>query len=482
MKILLVQDEGVNTDLSKCANILNGISNTVNFEHLKGIVSINPSSSNVEFIKEVNLLSEELSEIKRDYVIHITFRKYPDNFFYHAIHNTMILSFFGWKNYTNLPLENGLFYFISHALALRIDRNSNTRHLETTGCVYDFLSNKTAVDVGMKMGYICEGCLPRIKEKTKKTGSFANILIDLMEILTVLSNASRLGKSVIKPYQTREITRLNWSTFEDEVSGLYRQIGVKVKQNVNLAGFQIDLLVEEETQSKQKILSAIEIKFYDKKLGNRIVNDFARIVQTLKDSRMVDKGIIVSYSGFSQDAFLVSEKTGIELLHYNDLKQMAEKTEKLLIKETEKTPEEILEKKLLEVAKRKERSPKIFVLMPFSHNLNDLYYLGILETARKLNCHCERVDKIEFTGSIMEKINESIINARVIIAEVTSQNLNVYYEVGYAHALNKSTILITKDVSTAPFDLSGYNHIVYEDIRDLKTKLGNRLKAILVDG
>ena len=82
----------------------------------------------------------------------------------------------------------------------------------------------------------------------------------------------------------------------------------------------------------------------------------------------------------------------------------------------------------------------------------------------------------------MEKIYESIINARVIVAEVTAQNLNVYYEVGYAHALNKPTILITKRIDTAPFDLKGYNHIVYKDIRDLRSKLENRLKAILVDG
>jgi len=481
MKILLVQDKGVNIDLNKSANILNRISKTVNFECLERIVNISPSSSNIDFIKDVNLLQEELSDIKRDYVIYVTLRKYPDNFFYHAIHNTMILSFFGWKHYTNLSLENGLFYFISHSLALRIDWNSNFRHKETTGCVYDFLLNKTAVDTGMKMGYICERCLARIKKKTTKKTSLANILIDLMEILTILSNASRLGKSVITLYQKEEITSLNWSTFEDEVSQLYRQVGAKVKQNVNLAGFQIDILVEEETQSKQKILSAIECKFYDKKVGNKIVNDFARIIHTLKDSRIVDKGIIVSYSGFSQDAFLVAEKTGIELLHYRDL-QIAGKKGKTIIKETVKTTEEILEKKVIDVEKRKERSPKIFVLMPFSHDLDDLYHLGILDTARKLNCSCERVDEVEFTGSIMEKIYESIINARVIVAEVTAQNLNVYYEVGYAHALNKPTILITKRIDTAPFDLKGYNHIVYKDIRDLRSKLENRLKAILVDG
>ena len=127
----------------------------------------------------------------------------------------------------------------------------------------------------------------------------------------------------------------------------------------------------------------------------------------------------------------------------------------------------------------KEKSPHIFVLMPFSPDLDDVYHLGIHEIAKTLNHSCERVDEIEFVGSVLAKVYNSITNSKIIICEVTSPNPNVYYELGYAHALNKPVILITKDISLTPFDLKGYNHIVYKNIVDLREKIKKRLVVLL---
>ncbi len=269
---------------------------------------------------------------------------------------------------------------------------------------------------------------------------------------------------------------LDWSTFEDEVAQIYRELGAKVKQNVKLAGFQIDLYLEEETPSKQKVRTAVECKFYRRqKVGNKIVNDFYRVIKTLKEKGLVDKGIIVSYSGFSQDAYLVSKETGIELLCFNDLKQLTKKIPK---KHTEKV--ETLIKQRAELSeKKKEKSPDIFVIMPFSPELDDVYHLGIREVAESLKCSCKRVDEMEFTGDILDEIYNSIVNSKIIIAEVSSPNPNVYYELGYAHALRKPVILITKDISASPFDLRMYNHIIYENIVDLRKKLKRRLEVLL---
>ena len=122
-----------------------------------------------------------------------------------------------------------------------------------------------------------------------------------------------------------ESMRLSWARFEDEVSQLYRDLGADVKQNVNLAGFQIDVYVEEETPSKQKIRSAIECKFYKDKIGNRIVNDFVREIETLKQRKLVDKGVIVSYAGFSAQAHEVAKNTGVELRHIKDIKTITKR-------------------------------------------------------------------------------------------------------------------------------------------------------------
>lgn len=475
MRILLVLDEGLNIDLERSINILNTVCNTVSFDSCKDVVNTGSRSSYVDLEKEIDVLNRRLIDSKRDYTIYVTLRRFEDNWFFHSTRNTMILSFFGWEHYTNLPLENGLFYFITDALALRIVRGF--RHEKTTGCIYDFLWDKTGVDIGMKMAYICDKCLRRVENRARSTPVFSNILFDLMKILDILSSASKWGKSVLDIHPEEKRIGLDWLTFEDQVAQLYRELGGNVKQNVNLSGFQIDVYVEEETPSKQKIRLAVECKFYGRKIGNRIVNDFARIVKTLEESKIIDKGVIVSHSGFSNDAFSVSKTTGIELLRFEDLKQRA--GIRVPGVKYPRTTEMIVKEKEQQIAEKKERSPSVFVIMPFSKDLDDVYYFGILETARALNCTCERADQIEYVGIVLEKIYDMISNSRIIIAEVSSQNPNVYYEVGYAHALNKPVIFITKDMSTAPFDLRGFNHVIYNNIRELRPKLKRRLEAIL---
>jgi len=473
----LARGEDIEIDLKRSADILNKLCNTIDFECHEKPISLAPADSHIDFEDEIESLSKRLSETEKDYVMYVTCRKYPDNYFYHASNNAMILSFSGWKYYTNLSLENGLFYFIAHALALRIDRPIS-RH-EETGCVFDFLENKTDVDIGMKMGYICDDCLKRIKEKVTKHPDQTRILVDVMGILKVLANASKMGNKVLDLLKETEIKSLDWSTFEDEVSQLYRELGADVKQNLLLSGFQIDIYVEEETPSKQRIRSAIECKFYKEKVGNRIVNDFSRIVKTLKDSGLVDKGILVSYSGFTKEAHMVAESTSIELLDFKDLETRSRVRTKAPTQESSKTLKDIIDAKVHEEAKKKERAPNVFVLMPFSEDLDDVYYLGIAETVKELGCSCERVDQIEFVGNVVEKIHDLISNSRIIIAELSLPNPNVYYELGYAHALKKPTILISKDLSSAPFDVKGFNLLAYKKIIDLRKKLKKNLEAIM---
>ena len=53
---------------------------------------------------------------------------------------------------------------------------------------------------------------------------------------------------------------------------------------------------------------------------------------------------------------------------------------------------------------------------------------------------------------------------RLLVVDITRQNPNVLYELGFAHALRKPSILIsTSEVnSSPPSDLAGFQYIVYE--------------------
>lgn len=119
-----------------------------------------------------------------------------------------------------------------------------------------------------------------------------------------------------------------------------------------------------------------------------------------------------------------------------------------------------------------DNKPFAFVLMPFAKQFDDIYKLGIKELCQDMDVVAERVDEQHFTDLILERIHRQIENADIIIAEMTGQNPNVFYEVGYAHAKGKLCALITQSASDIPFDLKQYTHIIYDgSVTDLRDKL-----------
>lgn len=121
--------------------------------------------------------------------------------------------------------------------------------------------------------------------------------------------------------------------------------------------------------------------------------------------------------------------------------------------------------------------PFVLVLMPFDDTFRDIYEVGIQAACRDAGAYCERVDEQLFEGSILERIYNQIRTADIIVADMTGRNPNVFYEVGYAHALNKRVLLLTRSTEDIPFDLKHYPHIVYGDsIRSLKRDLETKVR------
>jgi hypothetical protein len=126
-----------------------------------------------------------------------------------------------------------------------------------------------------------------------------------------------------------------------------------------------------------------------------------------------------------------------------------------------------------------ETKPKafVFVLMPFSEKFNDVYELGVKAACKDAGAFCERVDEQIFEENILERVYNQIAKADIIIAEMTERNPNVFYEAGYAHALNKRVILLTQSADDIPFDLKPFPHIVYGGkIALLKSQLEMRVR------
>ena len=69
------------------------------------------------------------------------------------------------------------------------------------------------------------------------------------------------------------------------------------------------------------------------------------------------------------------------------------------------------------------------------------------------------------TGKIMDQVWSGINNAKVLVAELTKRNPNVFYELGLAHALKKPVVLVSSNEEDVPFDLK-HIRVIYYDVTD----------------
>ncbi len=122
--------------------------------------------------------------------------------------------------------------------------------------------------------------------------------------------------------------------------------------------------------------------------------------------------------------------------------------------------------------------PHAFVAMPFAPELEDTYHYGILGPVKSAGLLCERVDQAIFDGPIIQRIKERIDTAKVVIADLSMANPNVYLEVGYAWGRGRPTVLLVRDVKELRFDVASYRCIVYRNIRELETLLARELERL----
>jgi len=126
--------------------------------------------------------------------------------------------------------------------------------------------------------------------------------------------------------------------------------------------------------------------------------------------------------------------------------------------------------------------PSVFVAMQFGQQFDALYREVIYPCVEKFGLNIVRMDEVPGPGIIFEDMKRQIAEAQIVIAEITP-NQNVFYELGYAHALNKPTILVAQRGKELPFDIRSYRVIFYDDSIGgkpaLERSLQKHLEAIL---
>lgn len=125
-----------------------------------------------------------------------------------------------------------------------------------------------------------------------------------------------------------------------------------------------------------------------------------------------------------------------------------------------------------------------FVIMPFRPDLHYFYLFLKQHVEQHHQIKCERGDAQVLTKPIIEKINDDIRLADVIVADCSGSNPNVFYELGLAHAHDKDVILITHDeIKEAPADIRHYEFIQYQFDKHIEflERLDNALRNVFAE-
>jgi len=123
--------------------------------------------------------------------------------------------------------------------------------------------------------------------------------------------------------------------------------------------------------------------------------------------------------------------------------------------------------------------PKAFAVMQFGPQFDEVYKDVVQEVCKDYEVNVNRADELSGPGLIISDIVREIATSQLIIADITSTNANVYFEVGYSLALQKPTILLAKKRTALPFDVAGFRVLFYEDSIGGKNKLEKGLRRHL---
>src|SRR5262245_21933008 len=143
-----------------------------------------------------------------------------------------------------------------------------------------------------------------------------------------------------------------------------------------------------------------------------------------------------------------------------------------------------------------------FVIMPFRTktdvarsdevNFDKVYEDIIKRGVERLNneglvIKCIRSDEVERAGLIQERMIEYIADADVAVVNITTQNPNVFYELGVRHALrDRVTVLLRRKGTSNPFNIASMTAIEYdlgeEDAERAREAIANFVRNGLLSG
>lgn len=130
-----------------------------------------------------------------------------------------------------------------------------------------------------------------------------------------------------------------------------------------------------------------------------------------------------------------------------------------------------------------------FVIQPITDNKYSKRYEDVYVPAiKEAGLVPYRVDLDPSVRNIIDEIEKKIENASVCLADISVDNPNVWYELGYAYALGKDVVMVCDESrKTFPFDISHKSIIPYKtespsDFMKLKEDIVGKINAYKATG
>jgi hypothetical protein len=117
----------------------------------------------------------------------------------------------------------------------------------------------------------------------------------------------------------------------------------------------------------------------------------------------------------------------------------------------------------------------IFVITSFDPAMEPIYE-AIVAAASSVGLRAERVKDVPGDYRVTDKMLRMIRSARFVVADLTFERPNVYFELGYARGLNKTVITILREGTPAHFDVQDWTYMKYIDSRPLERDLRERFE------
>jgi len=266
--------------------------------------------------------------------------------------------------------------------------------------------------------------------------------------------------------------------FVDRVSELLRAAGYTVYGERIIGHRQVDLYVEHVRLELRRRI-AVECKIQTAPLTANVVDQLLAAFLPLYETQAIDELLLVTDSGLTAAAAAnLARYRFVQHLRLRDLEQ--------LVRGAAKPREFRRYVPLWGDSQVDVEDDYCFVLMPFGEDLDlQKVYRNHVKPVVETRCslRCERADDIYDIAGVMQSVWDGINRARVVVAELTGRNPNVFYELGVAHTLGKPVVMLSQSIDDVPSDLRHLRCILYryrpDAIGSFENALEKTIKSVL---